>query len=115
MLQVSNVISLMASPYPKHGLVEIVNQTAQVIDKDGAPVPLSDVRTLPFHQALTRLRSQGCVFDLFVMGVTFLHRSWGGWLDVLGLYMVPGKSQLLDSQSGVGCNISTMFSQIFWQ
>ena len=48
LLQVSNVISLMASPYPKHGLVEVVNQTAQVIDKDGAPVPLSDVRTLPF-------------------------------------------------------------------
>ena len=96
-LQVSNVISLMASPYPKHGLVEIINQTAQVIDKDGAPVPLSDVRTLPFHQALTRLRSQGCMFDLFVMRVTFLHRSWGGWLDALCLYMVPGKSPLFDT------------------
>jgi hypothetical protein len=61
LLQVSNVISLMASPYPKHGLVEVINQTAQVIDKDGAPVPLSDVRALHVHYRNHQLHTQGFI------------------------------------------------------
>lgn len=46
--QVSNVLAILPSPYPKHGLVEVINQTTQVINSDGGPVPLSEVR-IPTH------------------------------------------------------------------
>ena len=42
-LQVDNAIMVLASPYPKHGLVEVINQTAQIVTGEGAPVPLSEV------------------------------------------------------------------------
>ena len=43
MLQVDNAIMVLASPYPKHGLVEVINQTAQIVTGEGNPVPLSEV------------------------------------------------------------------------
>ena len=42
-LQVDNAIMVLASPYPKHGLVEVINQTAQIVTGEGNPVPLSEV------------------------------------------------------------------------
>ena len=44
-LQVDNAIMVLASPYPKHGLVEVINQTAQIVTGEGNPVPLSEVGT----------------------------------------------------------------------
>ena len=42
-MQVDNAIMVLASPYPKHGLVEVINQTAQIVTGEGKPVPLSEV------------------------------------------------------------------------
>ena len=42
-VQVDNAIMVLASPYPKHGLVEVINQTAQIVTGEGKPVPLSEV------------------------------------------------------------------------
>ena len=36
----------LESPYPTEGKVEVVNMTAQLVDSDGTPVPLSDVGPL---------------------------------------------------------------------
>jgi len=43
-VQTKNVMALLASPYPHNGSVVIVNQTAQLINGAGHPVPLSEVR-----------------------------------------------------------------------
>jgi len=40
------VMALLASPYPHNGSVVVVNQTAQLIDGAGRPVPLSEVSGL---------------------------------------------------------------------
>ena len=43
-VQTKNVMALLASPYPHNGSVVVVNQTAQIINAAGQPVPLSEVR-----------------------------------------------------------------------
>ena len=42
-LQTKNVMALLASPYPLNGSVVVINQTAQLINETGHPVPLSEV------------------------------------------------------------------------
>lgn len=44
-VQTKNVMALLASPYPHNGSVVVVNQTAQIINAAGQPVPLSEVRS----------------------------------------------------------------------
>jgi hypothetical protein len=45
-VQTKNVMALLASPYPHNGSVVVVNQTAQLINGAGQPVPLSEVSSL---------------------------------------------------------------------
>ena len=63
-MQVSNVLAILPSPYPKHGLVEVINQTTQVINSAGAPVPLSEVcvskEQLPLTILAILVRRVGC-------------------------------------------------------
>lgn len=42
-MQTVNTMMYLESPYPTEGKVEVVNMTAQLVDADGTPVPLSDV------------------------------------------------------------------------
>ena len=42
--QIKNAMTLLASPYLHNGLAVVVNQTSQLINAAGRPVPLSEVR-----------------------------------------------------------------------
>lgn len=42
-LQTIDVLMLLESPYPKDEIVVVVNQTAQIVDDVGRPVPLTEV------------------------------------------------------------------------
>ncbi len=44
--QIKNAMTLLASPYLHNGLAVVVNQTSQLINAAGRPVPLSEVRLL---------------------------------------------------------------------
>lgn len=42
--QVKNALALLPSPYLHNGLMVVINQTTQMIDSTGRPVPLSEVQ-----------------------------------------------------------------------
>ena len=42
--QVKNALALLPSPYLHNGLMVVINQTTQMIDSTGWPVPLSEVQ-----------------------------------------------------------------------
>jgi hypothetical protein len=42
--QIKNAMTLLASPYLHNGLAVVINQTSQLINAAGRPVPLSEVR-----------------------------------------------------------------------
>lgn len=44
--QIKNAMTLLASPYLHNGLAVVINQTSQLINAAGRPVPLSEVRLL---------------------------------------------------------------------
>ena len=39
-----NALALLPSPYLHNGLMVVINQTTQMIDSTGRPVPLSEVQ-----------------------------------------------------------------------
>ena len=42
--QVKNALALLPSPYLHNGLMVVINQTTQMVDSTGRPVPLSEVQ-----------------------------------------------------------------------
>ena len=57
--QTKNVMALLESPYPVNGSVVVVNQTAQIIDEAGNPVPLSEVYVHHYVSSTTFLLGSG--------------------------------------------------------
>ena len=46
--QVKNALALLPSPYLHNGLMVVINQTTQMVDSTGRPVPLSEVLSFSF-------------------------------------------------------------------
>lgn len=44
LLQTIDVLMLLETPYPRNETVVVLSQTAQLVDDDMRPVPLSEVR-----------------------------------------------------------------------
>ncbi|KAK9842080.1 hypothetical protein WJX81_007607 [Elliptochloris bilobata] len=57
--QTKNVMALLASPYPLNGSVVVINQTAQIINETGNPVPLSEVYVHHYVSSTTFLLGSG--------------------------------------------------------
>ena len=43
-VQVKNALALLPSPYLHNGLMVVINQTTQMVDSSGRPVPLNEVQ-----------------------------------------------------------------------
>jgi len=66
--QIKNAMTLLASPYLHNGLAVVINQTSQLINAAGRPVPLSEVRLLPQEGLLVACSLQWLVYGASAAG-----------------------------------------------